>query len=114
MAGGTSGTKWGRLFLVTVAGRIGLTGQPGAAYRVSRTANRAGQPQDVGSEYELRQPGLLAVGVAYEVSPKVLIVAQVDYLRSSEIPKELVVRTGPSGLVQASGALLDGIRAAFR
>jgi len=88
--------SFGALLTVGRGLRIGLTGQPGAAYRVSRTANRAGQPQDVGSEYELRQPGLLAVGVAYEISPKVLIVAQVDYLRSSEIPRELVVRTGPS------------------
>jgi hypothetical protein len=46
--------------------RIGASGQPGAAYRVRRTANRAGQLLDPGSEYDLRQPGLprLVPGVA--------------------------------------------------
>jgi long-subunit fatty acid transport protein len=76
--------------------RIGVSGQPGAAYRVRRTANRAGQPLDPGSEYDLRQPGLLALGAAYNVSRKVLVIAQVDYVRYSEIHTGLVVRSGSS------------------
>lgn len=74
--------------------RLGLSAQPGASYRVARTANRAGQAVDTGSVSNLRQPGVAASGVAWQLTTKVLVTAQLDYVRYSEVARSMVVRQG--------------------
>ena len=124
----------GELNVGSAAGETRVTGSFGGLLTVGRrlqiasAANRELPTVSTGSRIgrdnlrilglkSLRQPGLLAFGVAYQVSPRLLIVAQADYIRSSEISRELVVRTGPS--VSSDYTLGDaleprvGVEAAF-
>jgi hypothetical protein len=65
---------------------------------MKRTANRAGRAVDAGSESELQQPGLLAVGAAFQPTPRILFAVQLDYVRYSAVRGELVVRAGASDI----------------
>jgi hypothetical protein len=66
--------------------RLGLTVHAGASYTATRTANdpRIGGI-DTGSEYEVRQPASVAAGAAFHLSPKLLLAAQLNFVRHSEI-----------------------------
>lgn len=65
--------------------RVGLAVYTGASYAVERVANdpRIGAI-DPGSEYELRQPTSFAGGAALQISPKLAVSGQVDFVRYSE------------------------------
>jgi long-subunit fatty acid transport protein len=65
--------------------RVGLAVYTGASYAVQRVANdpRTGAI-DPGSEYELRQPTSLAGGAALQITPKLVVAGQVDFVRYSE------------------------------
>jgi hypothetical protein len=88
--------SFGGLLFVGPKLRMGISGQPGAAYRIQRTANRGGRAVDAGSESELQQPGLVALGAAFQATPRVLVTMQLDYVRYSQVRGELVVRSGAS------------------
>ena len=88
--------SFGGLLVVGPRLRLGISAQPSAAYRMERTANRGGRAVDAGSESELQQPGLIAVGGAFQPTPRVLLAVQLDYVRYSEVRGELVVRSGTS------------------
>ena len=90
--------------------KLGLVVQPGASYTVERTASRPSLGGiDQGSLYELRAPGLLAVGAAYRMSRHVLFSSQLDYVRYSEI--EAFVR--PGGATAGRYAIPDGLEPRF-
>ena len=98
--------SFGLLVTVRRAIRAGLTLQPGASYRMVRTANADGRVIDSGSASDLRQPGLVAAGLSVQLSPKILVSGQLDYVRYSEIRRQLVIRSGSTtsadyGLVDA-------------
>jgi long-subunit fatty acid transport protein len=65
--------------------RLGFAVSTGASYAVQRVANdpRVGAI-DPGSEYELRQPTSFAGGAALQISPKLVVIGQVDFVRYSE------------------------------
>ena len=88
--------SFGGLLGLTPKLRLGISGQPGTAYRIHRTANRAGRAVDVGSESELQQPGLVSLGAAFQGTPRILVAVQVDYVRYSQVLGEFVVRSGTS------------------
>lgn len=85
----------GLLYEAGEAGRLrmGVVVQQGASYKVERTARRPALGGiDQGSLYEVRAPGLVAIGAALRVNRYVLVSGQVDYVRYSEI--EAFVRPG--------------------
>jgi hypothetical protein len=49
---------------------------------------------DAGSEYEVRSPGVVAAGASASLGDRVLVSAQLDYVRYSEIRETLVIRRG--------------------
>jgi long-subunit fatty acid transport protein len=95
--------------------RLGLVVHPGASYTVDRTANdlRRGDPIDPGSEYEIRAPGVMSGGGAWQLSPRFLVVGQLDYVRYSEIAGALVVRPGAAARPASEYELEDGIEGRF-
>ncbi len=96
---------FGALYEATRGLKLGLLVTPGASYLAERTANDPTGAVDVGSRYELRAPGLVSTGAALQFGARLLLTAQVDYVRYSEI--RAFVRPGAA---QASGyAIEDGI-----
>lgn len=90
--------------------RLGLVVQPGASYSVERTASRPSQGGiDQGSLYELRAPGLVAVGTAFRINRHAQITSQLDYVRYSEI--HAFVR--PGGATTGAYAISDGLEPRF-
>jgi hypothetical protein len=61
--------------------RLGLVVQPGASYTVERVVSRPSLGGiDSGSLYELRAPGLVAVGAAFRINRHVQASSQLDYV----------------------------------
>jgi len=86
--------------------RLGLVVQPGASYMVARTASRPSLGGiDQGSHYELRAPGLVAVGAAFRINRHAQVSSQLDYVRYSEI--RAFVR--PGGATSGGYAVSDGL-----
>ena len=74
--------------------RVGFVLHPGVSYRVKRVANRRGAVLDAGSQYDLRQPGVVSAGAAWEVSPRLILVGQADFVRYSEGGDTFLVTAG--------------------
>jgi hypothetical protein len=90
--------------------RLGLVVNSGASYTVERTASRPSLGGiDQGSLYELRAPGLVAVGAAFRLNRHVQVSSQLDYVRYSEI--KAFVR--PGGVTTGHYALSDGLEPRF-
>jgi hypothetical protein len=90
--------------------RLGLVVQPGASYTVERVVSRPSLGGiDSGSLYELRAPGLVAVGAAFRINRHVQASSQLDYVRYSEI--EAFVR--PGGATSGRYAMSNGLEPRF-
>jgi hypothetical protein len=90
--------------------RLGLVVQPGASYTVERTASRPSLGGiDQGSLYELRAPGLVAVGAVVRINRHAQVSSQLDYVRYSEI--HAFVR--PGGATTGGYAISDAVEPRF-
>lgn len=89
--------SFGALWEASRGIRVALVAQSGASYLVARVANSGGVSVDPGSEYELRQPSVVSTGVAW-VTPRVLVVGQLDYVRYSEVLDQLVITQGSASV----------------
>jgi hypothetical protein len=87
----------GVLLNVTDTLRLGATYRQGISWEVSRTAaNPAlGVAVDPGSLYRYRSPSIASAGASLRVGLRVVVSAQVDYLRLSEVQDAFTARIGP-------------------
>ena len=87
----------GLLMQVTDELRVGATYRQGASWDVSRTATNpsAGVAIDPGSVYRYRSPSVASAGASLRAGLKVVVSAQLDYIRLSEVRDVFVVRVGP-------------------
>jgi long-subunit fatty acid transport protein len=78
--------------------RAAVVIRPGASFRADRTSTDpvSGSVLDTGSEYDVRAPSTASGALAYRVSPRVLVVGQLDAVRYSEVdfvPRQLAAAT---------------------
>lgn len=79
--------SFGAVLHVSDALQLGILGDTGVSYENDRTAvaPETHTNLEVGGLYDLRQPARVASGCSWRLSPKVLVAAQLDYVRYSEI-----------------------------
>ncbi len=87
----------GMLVDVTDRLRLGASFRQGASWDISRTASNPalGVALDVGSIYRYRSPSVASGGASLRAGLKVVVSAQVDYVRLSEVRDVFGVRIGP-------------------
>jgi len=76
--------------------RLAFLYELGNAWELERTAVSPwlDATLDPGSSYRLRQPSVLAVGGAFQLSRKLLLVAEADHVSYGEIQSALIIRQG--------------------
>jgi len=89
----------GVLARLTDSVRLGIAGQVGAAYEADRNDVDlvAKENLEVGGTYSVRQPSRVSGGLSWQASPKLLLSAQLDYVRYSEIEVAARLRADDAG-----------------
>src|SRR6185295_10338890 len=83
------------LVQITHSVRFGFTHRQGVSWDVNRTStNTALKVQLDTRPTELRSPSVFCAGLAWRVSPQVLLSAQVDYVLYSQLQSNLDIRHG--------------------